>query len=201
MFGILVFVISVCVSSAGIWFDCHNFLELSENQQQIEKTGIERCETGVQVYPWIYLVFVILKILFVFFDNTITGLSLHTEYIGKSNYNLYYLIIAFFTSVCQFFDLLILVIFSCACLLPEGENVFHDLISDVMNDFLSGIFGTLGLILNVVVKNNFTAVCSIFISCKEQNNVKVRVISVLVLLTVFFCVILTSILLRNYMDM
>ena len=194
------FVIGIAITIVGIGFDWKNFSELRRNQLKIEKTGIERCDTGVEIYPWIYMAFIILKMICAIPDTIFSGMSLSIGSNNLNNYDTWSLIITCFTSLFQCLDLLILVIFSFACLLPEGVNVFHNLISDLMNDFLSGLFGTTGLIINFTVKKNFSAVWKVLKSCtsKEQITATFRVFSVILLLLVFFCVVLAIILLRNY---
>jgi hypothetical protein len=198
----VVYVIGIIFTIVGIVFDWFNFSELRRNQQNIEKTEIESCDTDVKVYPWIYMAFVIGKMLSAVPEIVFSGISLYINSNKLIVYDTLSLITAFFLSLFQCLDLLILVIFSFDCRQPEGSNVFHDLIRDTLNDLLSGVFGTFGLIFSLTVKKNISALFKVARSCCRKNEISttVLVFSVLLMICVLICLILAILLLYNFTE-
>jgi hypothetical protein len=148
------------------------------------------------------MAFVIGKMLFAVLENVFVGKSLRIGSDKLNDCDTLSLIITFFLSLFQCLDLLILVIFSFECLQPEGSNVFHDLIRDTLNDFLSGLFGTAGLVLSLTVKKHFSAVFKVAGSCcqKKEITTTYRVFSFLLMICVLISLILAIILLYIFID-
>jgi hypothetical protein len=143
------------------------------------------------------MAFVIGKMFFVVPENVLVGISLRIGSDELNDCDTWSLIITFVLSLFQCLDLLLLVIFSFDCLQPGGSNVFHDLIGDTLTDWLSGFFGTAGLILSLTVKKNFSAVSKVARSCCRETEITTtyRVFSVLLMICVVISVILAIILL------
>jgi hypothetical protein len=199
-------VLGIIFTIVGIVFDWFNFSELRRNQKNIEKTEIECCDY-VNVYPWIYLALVIIKMCLTVTENVLKGISLR---IGSDELIVWQdkwsLIITFLLSVVQCLDLLLLVIFSFECLQRGGSNDFHDLIWDIINDFLSGFFGTVGLFLSLTVKKHILAVFKVAGSCCRETEINTCycVFSVLLMICVVIswslAIILFTILIEQFSD-
>ncbi|XP_060595299.1 uncharacterized protein LOC132749518 [Ruditapes philippinarum] len=161
--SIILWLLGVGFFIASVVFDWGNFYELRKNDEEIKSTGIESCDFALDEYHWIFMAFVICKMISGIFEYVFGGLSLCEENEDSNGYDTASLVCNIFTTFFQALDLLLLVLFSYHCLSDDEIHHVRAFISDETDDFVAGVSGSAGLIFNLVIKKNTVTIFKAFI--------------------------------------
>lgn len=159
----------------GTVFDWINYFEIRKNvdleNDASEKHEIDECKIQLQVCSKIILAFVILKLIASVVEIPV-NISVFVREIcyseADSTVNVILLIIKLVVVLFEWVVLITLLITANYCLREQGVNVFPDITPDLRNDFLGGLFGTFGIVINRIGIGCAMKVINVFRACRES---------------------------------